>query len=392
MYQKEMPMRSVRLTLGHGYALVMASVISNACGGESEHGNVETQTGGTTSKGGHSTQGGNRSTSTTIAVGGTTHIGTTSVGGTGEVSSTLCSRAPSSYEWSDCTNARGGAPIDYPFPTITTVGSDFCDVQFIVPVAPEGTPPSASEICAQNESAVSAGWAARVTLTESANGDGTATGRIALASDISMSSVTQVTLSIVDYDSGLGQIEIGTITRQNDVFVFPLTFISPTGNTPRFPRLVLVAKLTLDCNGQSKTVVSTTALYRCDVPMNANAWVSSGDACGECAVICEMAASPIVPPISHANEPLQEAVRTQVSRVGQYGSMLLLQAVHDGGANRFTYEWDVSSGKILWQEDDLILWAPPQSSGEHLVQVSLLSENAAAVASTRLRTFSMEGA
>ena len=222
--------------------------------------------------------------------------------------------------------------------------------------------------------------------------DGTATGRVTLAPELASARVSAVELTVVEHDAGLGNIDIGTIERQGNVFVFPLTFVNPTYDTARFPRLILTAKVTLDCAGTSKTVVSTTALYRCDVPMNSSAWISSGDACGECAVICEMAASPIVPPVSDAREPLSQAVRAQVTRIGQYGSALLVQAQHDGGADRFTYQWDISEGTILWQDKDLLLWEPPSSSGEHLLQVSLLAADAAAVASSRMRCYPLEGA
>lgn len=384
-------MRSVRLTFGPGYALVMATVFVHACGGATE--SNSSAAGGTNMGGSEASRGGNSATGSNR--GGNSHAGATLIaGGTGNggVPLTLCSRPPESVEWSDCANAVGGAPSDYPYPLQTTVDPSLCSLQFFIPVAPEGTKPTVSELCATDSEAVSSGWAARVTLTEDPIGGGTATGRIALAPELTPSLVTAIELEIADAEPGLGTLEVGMLTRDGDAFVFPLNFVNPTLETSRFPRLVITVKLTLDCAGQPKSVTSTTALYRCDQsPWGNSAWLSSGDACGECAVICEMAASPIVPPISQTSEVLSQAVRAQVTRLGQYGSTLLLQAQHDGGANRFEYQWDVSAGKILWQKDDLVLWAPPVAAGEHLLQVSLLAFDAAVVASRRIRTSPLEG-
>jgi len=83
-------------------------------------------------------------------------------------------------------------------------------------------------------------------------------------------------------------------------------------------------------------------------------------------------------------------VRSQVARIGQFGDALLVQAQHDGGADRFVDKWDLSGGSILWQEDDLMLWAPPLGYGEHLLQVSMVADDAAAVSSCRVRTRVLE--
>ncbi len=216
----------------------------------------------------------------------------------------------------------------------------------MVPVAPEGTPPAASDLCAVTDTTVSSGWAARVTLTGATSAGQPASGRIALAPELVPSTISVVELSVVEQDPELGSVTLGTPRRQGDVFVFDLTFGPPGRAASRFPRLVLSARLSIDCGGASREFVATTALYRCSDPVKTyeQAWISSGDACGECAVICEMAASPIVPPQQEASEPLSQAIRAQVTRVGQYGSAVLVQAQHDGGANRFEYQWDVSGG------------------------------------------------
>lgn len=306
----------------------------------------------------------------------------------------ICSTPPEQYGWADCT-ANPSAPVEgYPFAVSPTPQSDRCDLDFVVPVPPEGTPPSPQELCGASETPVSAGWAARVTLSgvyRDLGGTGyTSVGHVQLAPQLVDAAVTGVDVVVVESDAQLGQVSVGSVVRQGDGFDFPVSFAWSNLRAVRFPRIVIAVKLSLSCEGLTRIVASTTALYWCGDELQEHAWASSGDACGECTMICEMAARPVHTAPPGQNEPLGQPVQASVVRVGQYGSVLLLQAQHDGGANRFTYQRDTSAGEVLWQEKDLILWAPPAKGGEHLVQVSLCSGDAAAVVSTRVRCEPLE--
>jgi len=263
-----------------------------------------------------------------------------------------------------------------------------CQDSFIVPVAPEGVPPTASELCAAAPGELTSGWSARIVLTDSTTSALSAQGRITLAPGLANTTVAVPEVVVVEGDESLGTVTLGAPVRQGNEFVFDVTFSQYPGARVGVERLVLAAHLDLDCAGTARRVIATTALYRCSAPdgSGAPAWISSGDACGECSVICEMAASPIVPEEQNSREPLGRAVRAQLARMGQVGNLVLLQAQHDGGAERFSYEWEVSAGRILWRERDLVLWEPPPGASEELLQVALIAEDAAAVASCRLRT------
>jgi hypothetical protein len=280
-------------------------------------------------------------------------------------------------------------PANYPFSIPPRQIPDTCDwQQFIVPVPREGIPPALSEICGYTDLNPSS-LVARVTLTDVDVRLGTAMGRVTLAKGLGVTAdtVEEIHIYVLESDAGFGTITIGTFSRDGDDFVFPISFAQRSGYTTHFPRLVLDTRLVLRCDPtRTKAVRSTTAIYQCESPDNSPVWISSGDACGECAVICEMAASPIVPPTDSHGEPLLHAVRPQVVQIGQYAGAILLQAQHDGGPDRFAYAWDVSGGQILWQDKDLLLWQPPALPAESHVQIALMAEDAAAVASCRLRT------
>lgn len=387
-------MRKIRLRVGPGPMLVMISVVGSGCGGVGET-LVPPASGGTS---GTTSASGGSSSSTlgTSARGGAT----ATTGGVTARTSTVqvgdCSTPPEPYSWADCAAKPTPQSAQFPFSVSPTPQSDQCDVEFVVPVPPEGTPPSPEQLCGASEPSVSAGWAARVTLTGAdwdLQGDGyTSVGHVQLAPQLVGAAVTGVEVAVVDADAQLGQVTVGTVVRQGDGFEFPVSFPRSSSRAIRFPRIIIATKISLDCEGRTRVVESTTALYWCGDELAEHAWVSSGDACGECRMICEMAARPVqVAPTQH-NEPLGQAVVADVVRIGQYGSVLLLQAQHDGGANRFSYQWDISAGEVLWQDRDLMLWAPPATGGEHLIQVSLLASDAAAVVSTRVRCEALERA
>lgn len=375
-------MRSVRLIFGSGASLVLASILTGGCGGDSEGAAPQNSMGGS---GGALDVG----DAPQPSVGGTGGVrsSTVATGGTITLDSTACSEPASEIAWVDCHNGTASRPADYPFPNAAP-SPGRCQAEFYVPVAAEGTVPSVAEICASTASEVSSGWAARVTLTDSSTVVDVAKGRIALGPSLVDATVTTVALEVVDKDDSLGDVTLGAPTKDGDVYVFEVTFGSRTWPAVTFPRLVIAVTLTLDCAGSTREVTSTTALYLCaDLAMGGGAtWISSGDACGECAIICEMIASPTMPAETCKGQALSQAVRAQVTRVGQYGDALLMQVRHNGGPDRFEYQWDVSAGEILWRDNDLMLWAPPNENAEHLVQVALLAEDAAAVSSYRMRS------
>ena len=400
-------MRQVQLKFGPGSTLLVASVLSGACGGSIEGASVvPSGLGGVTGGiGGASVAaGGIGAHSATVAAGGAYNAGATGTSGMAGgtmvgttpptlVSSGECYVPPTPLAWTSCDPGQGQAPNGYPFPLssgLPQTNMGICSQVFTVPVAPEGTPPTAALICGSQASPVDSGWSARVSLKPGASGN-QYVGGIALAPALGGEKIQSVALTVLESDPAI-RITVDKPIRAGNGYTFGVILEGLQRATAPHSRLTFEVSLALDCGGSTREARSISTLYYCADSVTGfnGAWISSGDACGECAVICEMVASPIAPPQSKQGEQLEQVVRSQVARIGQFGDALLLQAQHDGGAERFIYRWDLSGGTILWQEDDLMLWAPPLGYGEHLLQVSMVADDAAAVSSCRVRTRVLE--
>jgi hypothetical protein len=390
-------MRSLRLVFGKNgtmTTLVLAAVmpLGAACGGDVDNGHSGTMgTGGLGGSGGSAGQ-----------VGGATNAGGTSTGGAagaaGSAAGGTSAGGSSDYSWST-TSSNTSVPSDFPY-GVTSVPSEQCVngwsslFEAMVPLPPEGTPPNPTALCSATPATPQdSGWAARITLTTNASDTSKAQGIVSIASELVGSVVGMPSVKVVDLDSSLTVptlSETVAVASNSSAFGFTLTFGSPvygaTFGTP--PRIVLETRFTIKCGNSTREVRALTALYFCsDIGMSnsqAVGWASSGDRCIDCASICEMVASPILPAKGDESTPLASAVRLGLRVIGRLHGALVILAEHDGGASQFDYRWSATSGKLVWVDGDVALWVPPESTnGQELVQVAMSSQRVAAVASLR---------
>lgn len=196
------------------------------------------------------------------------------------------------------------------------------------------------------------------------------------------------TVNVFDLDSTLATPTVtGIAAEQNGTgYGFGLTFAASPSiymfAVP--PRIVLETTFAINCGGETRQVRALTALYLCSDSMTtAVGWASSGDRCIECASVCEMAASPILPAEEVGPMALSGAVRARVRVLGLVHGALVLLAEHNGGEG-FEYERSATGGRLVWVDRDVALWVPPESTLEsQLVQVAMSSDRAVGVASLR---------
>jgi hypothetical protein len=232
---------------------------------------------------------------------------------------------------------------------------------------------------------VESGWAARITLNTDPQNPLSARGHISIAPELAASVVGLPTLSVVE--SALAPAAVGSVVASSGGagFDFDLGWSQAPYATeyPLPQRIVFAVSFTVSCGSTTREVRALTALYFCDDGQTSD-WASSGDRCIECASICEMVASPILPSPAQSAMALGSAVRMAIRVVGRVRDALLLLAEHNGGPDRFDYQWSAAGGQLVWADRDVALWVPPAASDHTaLVQVAALSEDAAAVASWR---------
>lgn len=363
--------------------LVMATVLpmSASCGGEADPGSAAVA--GLGGMGGASI-GGQSSTGQGGTSGGVNATGGATNGGTG------------GFVWSVDTSTTA-VHSDFPY-SVTNVPSAQCVNGFtqyfnaIVPLPPEGTPPSSTALCnASSPVPVDSGWAARITLQTNSTDPSMAHASLAIAPELIGSVVGVPSVTVIDLDSSLTAPTVSAVTALSGLpgYAFDLKWTNaPYSNVFGLPpRMVLETRFTVQCGSATREIRALTALYFCSDNGAAVGWASSGDRCIECASICEMAASPILPALTDDSMALASAVRLGVRVIGQLHGALLLLAEHDGGAANFDYSWTASGGQLVWSDRDVALWVPPESTLKpELVQVALSSHRAAAVASLRWGT------
>ncbi|MBN1612009.1 MAG: hypothetical protein JW940_35585 [Polyangiaceae bacterium] len=380
-------MRQLRLVLEKDGALVtllLAAVLplGTACGGKErsasasgEAGSSNAGTGGTAAGG--AAAGGGRSSG-----GGPGTGGTTAAGGAQDTS------------WSEDTTTTD-VPERYGYDTATVPAQDCAFAEgtdTIVPLPPEGTRAAPEQLCVDvSTSPDPSGWAARVTLEKTTAEPTQARGTITIAPALADLVMAAPEVRVVDLDDDLRTPTIGAVTRSGDVYVFDLVWPeAPRGYGAGVPpRLVLETIFEIECDGERQPVRALTALYFCTNDMEGSAWASSGDHCIQCAAVCEMVASPILPARTDDSVALGGALRLGLCVIGKVHGALVLLAEHDGGTNGIEYQWRASGGKLAWVERDVALWLPPEEGGSRseLLQVAVTSPHAAAVASLRWSAF-----
>jgi hypothetical protein len=379
-------MRQLRLVFqkdGALATLLFAAVLplGSACGGKAgkhsssgDAGTPGTETGGTAAGGG-------------AADGGRASGGGPGTGGSGAAEDTSWSKDTTTTE---VPERYGFATDDVPGEDCSMSYSDRMDMT--VPLPPEGTRATPEQLCADVSAATEeSGWAARITLGGPTADPTKARGTVTLAPALAGRVTGTPTVRVVDLDQGLSRPTIGAVTKSGNGFEFDLVWPNaPYGYGSGVPpRMVLETVFEIDCGAEQQRVRALTALYFCTHDVAGSAWASSGDHCIQCAAVCEMVASPILPAKSDDPMALAGALRVGLRVVGKVHGALVLLAEHDGGTSDIEYEWRASGGKLAWVARDVALWFPPEpaDSGSELLQVAVTSPRAAAVASLRWSAF-----
>jgi len=148
------------------------------------------------------------------------------------------------------------------------------------------------------------------------------------------------------------------------------------------PSWIFRTTLRLQCGGQERTVEASTTVALCGA--GGRTWGSSGDACAECAQVCEMAPSPVVPAKADDDLPLASALSVALRALVRIDDAVVLLAEH-AATGGLDYAWQVSAGTIEHLDRDVVLWRRPGSAGERvaLAQVAITGTDLAAVASFR---------
>lgn len=231
------------------------------------------------------------------------------------------------------------------------------------------------------------GQAARVTMEWSEGSSEHAIGKVTLAPEIAglvvgMPSVDVINASPVDSDKPA----ITNLRAEKEGFAFDA--IWPQGRPKsscgmvREPSWVFRTTLILQCGGQERIVLSDTVLVLCGE--YGTTWASSGDLCDECAVICEMAPSPIVPGKVDDDLPLGSALNVVIRPQVRVGGAVVLLAEH-AARDGLSYAWQVSAGSLEHLDRDVVLWRLPSADRKQaqLAQVAVTGDDLGAVASLR---------
>jgi hypothetical protein len=243
-------------------------------------------------------------------------------------------------------------------------------------------------VCVDSGGPVDAGWAARVTLF----GQFTPPleGRIAIGRAFVGRVVGLPTLRVIDAsDPGWKDMFFDNVQVVSpSEFKFNFAWANPPAARDEV-RITIEATFSVQCEGEAgtdagtiRTVQSLSNVIRC-TGRGLSSWISSGDICNVCAIIAEMAPTPIVPGRHEDPLPLGEALRLQVKTIARVGRTLVLLAEHDGGGEGHAYAWKASAGELMRIADDVVAWTPPDDSMLELVQVAVESDRAAGVASLR---------
>jgi hypothetical protein len=262
----------------------------------------------------------------------------------------------------------------------STCNSPDLEYTFTVTVPPEGVPATAGEICNVTMGPVESNNAARVTLLIDPQNPQLAAGQVAIEPTLLPDVVGLPTIEVVSSPyPELMQMVVQNVAATSSGFAFDASWPSPLPSQPdENAMMILRTTFELMCPpNKTPQVQAHTHVNLCGSGDSLN-WVSSGDECTICGIIAEMAPSPIVPDRAADDIGLGKVIRLRLVIVGKIGDSFVLWAEHDGGAN-LEYEWVASAGEVMAIGPDLVLWTPPP--GDHVLQVAVMNDDAAAVAS-----------
>lgn len=285
------------------------------------------------------------------------------------------------------SDAGPDARVDpnYPFAVPPPEPRDFgCMETAFAELPPEGVPATVEQLCARpGQDVVESGWAARVTLSVDALDR--ATGRVDLAPELigHVVGVPELTASGGDLPS----LAFADIAADGDGFSFTASWQEFIDNNVPFVEIIVRVLLRVDCAvgpsaGPAREVESRQSLYLCNDGGSSH-WISAGENCRACAIIAEMAPSPIVPMPRASELPLGGVMRLGIRVMTRVGGDLVLLAEHDRGADA-KYAWSATAGRIEHVDGDVVIWRVPRGApGPHMIQVAAETADAAGVASLR---------
>jgi hypothetical protein len=211
-------------------------------------------------------------------------------------------------------------------------------------------------------------------------------GRIQIAPEIAGLVVGLPTVDLIEKspDDAATPV-ISNIRGDGSSFVFDVAWPSESPDSVcwrnRDPSWTFRTTLRLRCGSQERTAQASTTVALCGV--GGQSWASSGDPYTECATVCEMAPSPLVPATENDDLPLSAALRVNVRALVRAGDAVVLLADHPAKAD-LAHAWHVSAGTIECLDEDVVLWHLPASTeGPQLAQVAVTGRDLAAVASFR---------
>lgn len=250
---------------------------------------------------------------------------------------------------------------------------------FLVELPPPGVVADPGQICAVVSPPVSSNTSARVTLTNYSTSLATANGFIAVPFALASTIVGLPTVTVSAATvAGFAGMQVTGMSQIQGGYQFKASWPAPLPQAWGGQMTVKTA-FTISCaDGGTQTVESITKIDLC-VDGNTFDWVSSGDACTVCTLVCEMAPSPIVSDNRGDDLPLGRVIRIRVLEVARAGRQVLLFAENDAGEGA-QFEWRISGGTLERIADDVMLWTMPEEGGDWpFGQVAVWNEAGAVV-------------
>ncbi len=242
---------------------------------------------------------------------------------------------------------------------------------------------------ANGELVFASGHAARITMAWADQSTMASVGRIEVAPEIAGIVVGIPTVELVGKaPPDASDPTMSNMRADNGGFAFDVTWSSPPSylcESGAGAEWTFRTTLRLQCGGEERAVASESNVRLCR-----GGWASSGDVCDECAVVCEMAPSPIVPGQIGDDLPLASALNVVIRPRVRVGRDVVLVADHDA-KDGLAYGWRVSAGTVEHLDRDVVLWRlPAADNGQvQLAQVAVTGDDLAAVASLRWGPFAL---
>lgn len=255
-----------------------------------------------------------------------------------------------------------------------------------VELPPEGVPAEPALICAEPGMMVDSGFAARVSLARTAS-PSIVQGTITLDADLAATVMEVPVVRLIEDRFGDGMLGPVTFDGADYVFTlsFPFAYFADSARFEGFERFVFETEMVVTCGpGDTRRVVATTIVHPCHEDDGTITFASSGEECKTCAIIAEMAPTPLIPVERPDSLPLQQGIQLRLRPIARFENALVLWAEHDQPNRALIYDWYASRGELLEVSDDVRVWLFDGAPEPQIAQVAVRTDNGAAVASYRL--------